>query len=766
MLNHCKLLTASLTVATLLLILGFSSIASARTEQQTLYASDASETSLFGSSIAVSDNILVVGASHENRFGRKQISEAGAVYVFRRSGFTWNQIAKLTASDAKSGDRFGGSVAVSGDTIVIGLGNDPKKIGRRINVVYVFAKPISGWQDSTETCTLITTSGKGQDLFGHSVDVSGETIVVGAPNSGISGAAYVFTKPESGWEDTIKSARLTPADGQSEDQFGWSVGISEGTIVVGANAEDGGSGDPLSNAGAAYVFVKPGAKWKSTTEDARITASDAQDYDEFGYSVAISGNNIVVGALYERGGSGDPFINSGSAYIFSKSPSGWKTSTETAKLSASNAHSHDLFGKSVAISHDSIVIGAEAGDVRKKRSLTGPGAAYLFTKPLSGWKNSTESYNLSSLDAQAKDSFGSSVAISGNNIAIGAYKEDGGKGDPLLESGAVYLFIQSSDSLPPKFVSGPTISEIKDITAVILFETDEATKCTIDLGISKLSDKRVTSHKIGSKHAVLITGLKPRSNYQLQVNITDVAGNTPVSSEIIKFTTRRKPDITAPVITKKPIILNTDDTSVLIEWQTNELSTSIINYGVDATLGQHQENKNLTVVHKLHLTDLHKNQIYFAQVSNADPAGNGPRQSKMISFMTGSLSNNVTEEKQTVVAYTGQSSEELQKQLKNATETIRQLQTKLTFAEQDKWRVDILRAQLAKVELDNQTLQHKLVYFQKGEGNSEVLQSKLTTCESSLYNIDEKLQDAETSFRNLQDAIDLIRNRFQARTEE
>jgi hypothetical protein len=250
------------------------------------------------------------------------------------------------------------------------------------------------------------------------------------------------------------------------------------------------------------------------------------------------------------------------------------------------------------------------------------------------------------------------------------------------------------------------------------------------------------------------------------VTITDVAGNTPVSSEIAKFKTRRKPDITAPVITKKPIILHPDDSSVLIEWQTNELSTSIINYGVDATLGQHQENSNLNVVHKIHLTGLHKNQIYFAQVSNSDPAGNGPRQSKMISFMTGSSLDSVPEKTPTVVAYTGQSSQELQKQLKNATETIRELQTKLTFAEQDKWRVDILRAQLAKVELDNQTLQHKLVYFEKGEGNNDVLQSKLATCESSLYNIDEKLQNADAAFRSLQEAIDLIKNRFQSSTEE
>lgn len=766
MLIQCKLITAALTVATLFLVLGFSSIVSARTEQQVIYANDASKGSLFGNSIALSDNILVVGANHEASDGRKQLDEAGAVYVFRRSGFSWNQIAKLTASDAKEGDKFGSSVAVSEDTIVVGLGNDPKKLGRKINVVYVFTKPATGWQDSTERCTLITTSGKAQNLFGHSVGVSGDTIVVGAPKSGAAGAAFVFTKPASGWEDSIKSAKITPSDGQNGDLFGWSVGISKDTIVVGASAESGGSGDPLSSAGAAYVFVKSGKNWKNSTEDAKLTASDAQNYDEFGYSVAISDDTIVVGALYERGGSGDPLINAGAAYVFKKSPSGWKNGTETAKLSASNAHSHDMFGKSVAISHDTIVVGAQAGDIRKKRSLAGPGAAYLFTKPLSGWKNSTESYYLSPSDAQAKDAFGISVAISGNNIAVGAYKEDGGKGDPLLESGAVYLFIQSSDSLPPKFINAPTISEVKDITAVVQFETDEATKCSIDLGVSKLSEKRVTSHKIASKHTVLLTGLKARTNYQLRVNITDIAGNTPVSSEIIKFKTRRKPDITAPVITRKPIIHNTDDTSVVIEWQTNELATSIIDYGLDATFGQHLESNELTVEHKVHLTDIIKNQIYFAQVSNNDPAGNGPRHSKMISFMAGSPSSNATKEPSAVVTYIGKSNKELQEQLKNAEATILELQTKLTFAEQDKWRVDILRAQLAKVELENQTLKHKLLFFQKGQGNTDVLQSKIDVYESSMYNLDTKLQKAQTSFNDLQEAIDLIRNRFQGKVDE
>jgi hypothetical protein len=241
----------------------------------------------------------------------------------------------------------------------------------------VFVKPGSGWTTtSTFTAKLTASDGAALDEFGTSVAVSGDTVVVGAPFDRIGGnkdqgSAYVFVKPGSGWTTTSTfTAKLTASDGAGGDRFGSSVAVSGDTVVVGAPRAD--IGVPADNRGAAYVFVKPSGGWSNMTETAKLTASDGAVDDQFGYSVAISGDTVVVGAPLAEIGSN---TNQGAAYVFVKPSAGWSDMTETAKLTASDGAADDYFGFSVAISGDTVVVGAPRDDIGGN---TNQGSAYVF----------------------------------------------------------------------------------------------------------------------------------------------------------------------------------------------------------------------------------------------------------------------------------------------------------------------------------------------------------------------------------------------------
>ena len=373
-------------------------------QQAKLTASDGAANDYFGLSVAISGDTVVVGAPQDD-------SNRGSAYVFVKPGTGWanaTETAKLIASDGAAGDRFGYSVAISGDTVVAGAWGDDSFQGS----AYVFVKPGTGWANATETAKLIASDGAAHDLFGYSVAISGYTVVVGAPqDDSFQGSAYVFVKPGTGWANATETAKLTASDGAANDSFGLSVAISGDTVVVGAPADD-------SNRGSAYVFVKPGTAWANATETAKLIASDGAAGDFFGYSVAISGDTVVAGAY------GDD-SNRGSAYVFVKPGTGWANATETAKLIASDGAAGDFFGDSVAISGDTVVVGADGDDSNR-------GSAYVFVKPGTGWANATETAKLTASDGAANDSFGLSVAISGDTVVAGAYGDDSFQGSAYV----------------------------------------------------------------------------------------------------------------------------------------------------------------------------------------------------------------------------------------------------------------------------------------------------------------------------------------------
>ena len=253
------------------------------------------------------------------------------------------ETAKLTASDGAGGDSLGTSVAVSGDTVVVGAPLDSGATAGQ-GSAYVFVKPGGGWVSATETAKLTASDGAADDSFGHSVAVSGDTVVVGAgfdnvgPNAN-QGSAYVFVKPGGGWVSATETAKLTASDGAGNDRLGQSVAVSGDTVVVGAYFDNVGTN---ADQGSAYVFVKPGGGWVSATETAKLTASDGAAGDRLGQSVAVSGDTAVVGAYFDDVGTN---ANQGSAYVFVKPGGGWVSATETEKLTASDGAVNDLFGR-------------------------------------------------------------------------------------------------------------------------------------------------------------------------------------------------------------------------------------------------------------------------------------------------------------------------------------------------------------------------------------------------------------------------------------
>jgi hypothetical protein len=407
--------------------------------QTSIIADDGRRGDWFGSSVAISGDTLVVGAD-----GRG-LNTTGRAYVFTRNDGVWSQQANLYASNTEADDLFGSSVAISNDTLVVGApyeasnveGGESDNSYSRAGAAYVFTRSNGLW---SQQAYLKAHNGGEGDYFGKNVAISGDTLVVAAlrEDSGLrgewvdsAGAVYVFARSEGGWR---QQAYLKASNPERYDYFGASVAIWGDTLIVGASGEDssasGGEGDnSAEDAGAAYVFTRSGNVWH---QQAYLKASNAEAEDRFGSSVSISNDTLVVGAYSEdgsvTGGEGDNSDRyAGAAYVFTRNGGVW---TQQTYLKASNAEEADYFGASVAILNDTLVVGAYGEDSSTcggegDNSGTNTGAAYVFTRTGGFW--SQQAY-LKASNAEISDSFGKSVAISNNTLAIGAASKGGSIG--------------------------------------------------------------------------------------------------------------------------------------------------------------------------------------------------------------------------------------------------------------------------------------------------------------------------------------------------
>lgn len=379
---------------------------------------DAEDNDNFGNSVAVDGNFALIGAVRDDN---NQGNGAGSAYVFeRKPDGTWIQTDMLTSPNTDSFVEFGFSVDLSGNYAVIGAPQAETGIfDNETGEAYIFEVQEDGsWDLVSELIGNDTDSGH---EFGCSVSISGSFILIGAcgddQNGNFAGSAYIFGRQNDGtW---IQQAKLLPDDGTAADYFAVSVSLSNGRALIGASHND----DNGDASGAAYIFEQQDdGSWMQTS---KLLSNDGQSLDLFGYSVALTTNLALIGAVNDDNGLDLGYR--GSAYVFELQNNG--TWSETAKLNTSAEENMGLiFGNAVALSENVALIGAYDDN-----GVT-PGSAYGFERQPDGtWE---ETSTLLAADGVRGDLFGISVALSENFFVIGAsYDDDNGN-----NAGLAYVF--------------------------------------------------------------------------------------------------------------------------------------------------------------------------------------------------------------------------------------------------------------------------------------------------------------------------------------
>ncbi|MEI8090525.1 MAG: MBG domain-containing protein [Opitutaceae bacterium] len=546
-------------------------------QQAYIKAGQVTSSAKFGCSVAVSGDTVVVGASGEsssttgvNNTPNTSAPSAGAAYVFVRSGTTWTQQAYLKASQVDANDQFGYSVAVSGDTVVVGanledslttgVNTTPNENAGDAGAAYVFVRSGTTWTQQAYLKASQVTAG---DNFGYSVAVSGDTVVIASPSedsltTGVNstpnesatgaGAAYVFVRSGTTWS---QQAYLKASVGHAYTGFGESVAVSGNTVVVGAMWESNNTTGVNSTStpnwacdasGAAYVFVRSGTTW---TQEAYLKANVIHASDHFGCSVAVSGDTVVVGAYQEdsstTGVNSTPntsFSDAGAAYVFVRNGTTW---TQQAYLKAAKVTAGDWFGVSVAVSGDTLVVGASREDSSTAGVNSTPntselnaGAAYVFVRSGTTW---TQQAYLKASQVSAGDQFGISVAVSGGTVMVGANQEDSNTtgintvaNELLGDSGAAYVFTGVGLAVPgaPTAISAISGNSQATVTFTAPNSDGGATITGYTVTSSPAGGTDSTAGSTSLSH--VITGLTNGTSYTFTVTATNSIGTGSASA--------------------------------------------------------------------------------------------------------------------------------------------------------------------------------------------------------------------------------------------
>ena len=319
----------------------------------------------FGNSVAISGDYAIVGAFGDDPSG---VTNAGSAYIYFRSGTTWSLQATLPNPEPAQNDRFGYSVAISGDYAIVGAFEDDPSGVTNAGSAYIYFRSGTTW---SLQATLPNPAPAADDRFGFSVAISGDYAIVGAfedDPSGVTnaGSAYIYFRSGTTW--SLQATLPNPAPAQA-DRFGFSVAISGDYAIVGAYFDDPSG---VTDAGSAYIYFRNGTNWSL---QATLPNPAPAGSDQFGFSVAISGDFAIVGAnLDDPSGVG----NAGSAYIYFRSGTTWSLQ---ATLPNPAPAADDRFGFSVAISGDYAIVGANLDD---PSGVTNAGSAYIYVNLQAG----------------------------------------------------------------------------------------------------------------------------------------------------------------------------------------------------------------------------------------------------------------------------------------------------------------------------------------------------------------------------------------------
>ena len=421
---------AVVTVLVLCAGTGFSP-ALGQNEVAKLLPADGALEDYFGHAVAVSGDTAVIGMQYDDHG-----ENSGAAYVFHLDGGEWVQQAKLLPADGEASDKFGASVAIDGNTIIVGAEEDDD-IAVNAGSAYVFRFDGSIWGQQAK---LLPADDDPDALFGHSVGISGETVLIGTPGheflNQYTRSAYVFRFDGSNW---VQEAKLAASDGAEADLYGITVDLDGDTALIGAPYDDVVERD----SGSAYVFHFDGSNW---VQQQKITPADGAKLDSFGCDVTVSANHLLVGACKDDD-SGD---DSGSAYVFQFNGTSW---VQQAKLLAPGGAANDFFGFGVAIDGNAAIIGAPSDDDGGANS----GSAHLFRFNGENWIHDQK---IVASDGAAWDAFGWSVGVSGNVTTVGSLRDD----DNASNSGSGYVF---TFAMCPGDLDGDLDVDIADLAQLL-----------------------------------------------------------------------------------------------------------------------------------------------------------------------------------------------------------------------------------------------------------------------------------------------------------
>jgi len=377
------------------------------------YSISASESS-FGFDVDIDGQYAVVGSPYDDKLGK----DAGAAYVFKLVGNEWQKMAKLSASDGKTGDYFGFSVAISGERIIISAREADRIVNNGVSTygkVYVFQKPSGNeWSDSHESDVIDRVDDLKEGSFGYKVDIKGNLVAISHFREGGSdeiGKVYLLEKVGAAWQ---LKATLSPT-ANTVRLFGYGITLDEGLLAVSSTFE-------IGFRGAVLIFEKPASGWTDATQNAILSPSDPTFSDGFGTSVAIDDNTIIVGGTQPY-----PSDLTGAAYVYEKTAAHWVNATETVKLLAEAEAPGSRFGFSVALSGDLAAVGSI-------KTNAGNGKILLFRKTDDEWETAPYAF-LEMPSSGGTNEFGYAMDMGGDHLAIGATgaSSSSGKGAGSVE---------------------------------------------------------------------------------------------------------------------------------------------------------------------------------------------------------------------------------------------------------------------------------------------------------------------------------------------
>jgi len=384
------------------------------TQEARLNADDAGPDNGFGISVAIDGEYAIVGAALVDDFGTR----SGSAYIFKRSGSSWARQARLLASDGAAEDQFGLSVNLDGTRAAVGASNHKKGDTPLAGAVYLFRRDGTAWSEEQKI-----TPGDAQTLdHYHICSLQGDWLAVGRDYMSNNyaydaGAVYMFHREGSAW---VERQKLTPDEGALGDRFGAHSRLNEDCLVVGAYRDD----DNGTDSGSIYVFRLDGDQWRQET---KIIASDGAGSDWYGLSVGITGEWIVAGArLHDQNG-----FNSGAVYLYRYGEKyKWMRPDIEIKLKAGETTEGDAYGGFIDKDGPWYIVGAHLDD---NSGGNDAGAAYLYRWNGTKW---IEFKKLVAADGAAEDYFGYGVGISGDYAIVGACWDD----DAADKSGSAYIF--------------------------------------------------------------------------------------------------------------------------------------------------------------------------------------------------------------------------------------------------------------------------------------------------------------------------------------